>query len=419
MKKSASHRDLICGLDIGTTKVLTVVAEPEESGGIRILGIGSVPSRGLRKGVVINLEQTTADIEQSVQIAEEESGEQVHSVWVGVAGEHVRSLNSRGAIPVTKTRNTQTGEVTSADVERVVEAASAVALPLDRRVLHVLPQEYVVDSERGIRSPIGMAGVRLEANVHIVTCAVASAQNIMTCCRRADLEVEDLVLEPLASALSVLTADEMELGAVLVDIGGGTTDIAVFQNGSIRHSAVVGFGGDYITRDIAVGLRTPVESAEHIKREHGAAHVRTIGQNEFLEIPGVGGREPRALSRSMLVGIISPRLEEIFGMVREELIRARTLDIAASGMVLTGGGASLPGMSDLAEEIFACPVRIGAPHDVFVSETALVRPAYATGFGLVRHARAKLGDSAHARPSSRRWDNPASSRLKEWFQGIF
>ncbi|MBI5059869.1 cell division protein FtsA [candidate division KSB1 bacterium] len=419
MKKSASHRDLICGVDIGTTKVLTVVAEPGEREALHILGVGCVPSRGLRRGVVINLEQTTEDIEKSVELAEADSGERIHTVWVGVAGEHVRSLNSRGAIPVSRSRGSQTGEVTSPDVERVVEAASAVALPLDRRVLHVIPQEFVVDSERGIRSPVGMAGVRLEANVHIVTCALSSAQNILTCCKRADLNVMDLVLEPLASATSVLTRDEMELGAILLDIGGGTTDLAVFHNGTIRHSAVVGYGGDYITRDIAVGLRTPVESAETIKIEQGAAHARAISQNEFLEIPGVGGREPRALSRSMLLGIIAPRVEEILTLAREELQRARMLEHAAAGVILTGGGASMAGMAELAEEIFALPVRIGAPRDLPAHDSIHIGPKYSTALGLIRYALTRVEREPLAMANGRKWSNAASGRVREWLQGIF
>ncbi len=306
MKKIGNHNEPLCGVDIGTTKIVTVIAEPVNEHEIRLLGVGCVPSRGLRRGVVINLEQTTEDIEKSVALAEEAAHATVGSVWVGVAGEHVKSINSRGAIPISKLRGEPTGEVTQSDVDRVVEAARAIALPMDRRMLHVLPQEYVVDTERGIRAPVGMAGVRLEANVHIVTCALSSAQNILTCCKRAGLQVLDLVLEPLASAASVLTKDEKELGVVLLDFGGGTTDLAIFQNSSIRHTAVIGYGGDYITRDIAVGLRTPVDSAETIKIENGAAHPRVVGQNEFLEIPGVGGREPREMSRAMLVSIIAP-----------------------------------------------------------------------------------------------------------------
>jgi cell division protein FtsA len=418
MKKPAHHFDLLCGLDIGTTKIVTVVAEPEADG-VRLLGIGCVPSRGLRRGVVINLEQTTQDIERSLQQAEESSGASIHDVWVGVAGEHVKSINSRGAIPISKQRGEPTGEVSQSDVERVVEAARAIALPMDRRVLHVLPQEYVVDTERGIRAPIGMAGVRLEANVHIVTCAVASAQNISTCCKRAGLNVVELLLEPLASAASVLTRDEKELGVALLDFGGGTTDVAVFQSGVIRHSAVVGYGGDYITRDIAVGLRTPVESAERIKLDHGAAHQRAIGANEFLEIPGVGGREGHEMSRSMLVSIIAPRVEEILTMARDELVRSRTLEHAGAGVVITGGGASMPGMAELAEEIFALPVRIGAPRDLVPGEDLALGPKFATAVGLVHCARQRVECSDFAAAPGRVFGKRTQGRLKDWLQGIF
>ncbi len=419
MRKPSPHRNLIAGLDIGTTKVLTVIAEARGADDVQILSLGCVPSRGLRRGVVINLEQTTEDIERSVQIAEEESGERIDQIWVGVAGEHVKSLNSRGAIPVTRARGESTGEVTEPDVERVVEAARAIALPMDRRVLHVLPQEYMVDSERGIRQPVGMAGVRLEANVHIVTCAISSAQNILACCKRAGLNVVEMVLEPLASAASILTTDEMELGVVLMDIGGGTTDIAVFSNGAIRHTAVIGYGGDYITRDIAVGLRTPVESAEKIKLDNGAAHLRAIGQNEFLEIPGVGGREPRDLSRSMLVGIISPRVEEILGMAREELIRSRTLELAGAGIVLTGGGSSMPGMTEIAEEIFAVPVRVGAPRELPLDSQMHFGPKYSTGIGLVRYALGQMSRKTSVNEEANQWRQRAPKRVKNWFQGIF
>lgn len=419
MKKSNPHLDILCGVDIGTTKIVTIIAEPDQENALRLLGIGCVPSRGLRRGVVINLEQTTEDIEQSLQIAEQAAGCGVNSAFVGVAGEHVRSINSRGAIPISKQRGEPTGEVAANDVDRVVEAARAIALPMDRRILHILPQEYVVDSERGIRSPVGMAGVRLEANVHIVTCAVSSAQNILTCCKRAGLTIQELVLEPLASAESVLTDDEKELGVVLLDFGGGTTDVAVFQNSVIRHSAVIGYGGDYITRDIAVGLRTAVEAAERIKLEHGAAHQRAIEQNEFLEIPGVGGREPRVMSRSMLVSIIAPRIEEILTMARDELVRSRSLDNIGAGIVITGGGASMPGMSDLAEEIFAMPVRIGAPQEPAPGEDLALGPKFATAVGLLRYANQRQQRTEYEGAPRRAWQLRSPSRIKEWFQGVF
>ncbi len=418
MKKIAHQHDLLCGLDIGTTKIVTLIAEPVGDNEIQLLGLGCVPSRGLRRGVVINLEQTTADIEASVREAEENAQVSIHSVWAGIAGEHIKSFNSRGVIPISKIRSDPTGEVTQTDVDRVVEAARAIALPMDRRVLHVLPQEFIVDAERGIRAPVGMAGVRLEADVHIVTGAIASAQNIITCCKRAGLSVVDLVLEPLASAASVLTRDERELGVILLDFGGGTTDMAVFHNGAIRHTAVIAYGGDYITRDIAMGLRTPVDSAERIKIEHGAAHQRAIGRNEFLPIPGVGGREPREMSRSMLVSIIGPRVEEIFIAARDEITKSRIAEYIGAGVVVTGGGASMPGVLELAEEIFALPVRIGAPQELLPGDPLGLDPKFSTAVGLVKHAAEKYGNGDRMHSDGDNWVGRTSSKVKDWFQGI-
>ncbi|MBU0692437.1 cell division protein FtsA [bacterium] len=419
MKKLASQQQIICGLDIGTTKIAAVIAERADGGEPQILGMGCVPSRGLRRGVVVNLEHTASDIEEAVQFAEDSAGVAVDRVWAGLAGEHVRSVNSRGVIPVSKIRSEPTGEVTDIDVERVVEAAKAIALPMDRRILHVLPQEFIVDSECGIRAPIGMAGVRLEADVHIVTCAISSAQNIITCCKRAGLAVQNLVLEPLASADGVLTWDERELGVVLLDFGGGTTDLAVFHNGTIRHTAVIGYGGDYITRDIAMGLRTPVDSAEKIKIEHGAAHHRAIAQNEYLTIPGVGGREPQEMSRSMLVSIIGPRVEEILTMARDELKQSRTLDHIGAGVVLTGGGASMPGMAEIAEEIFTMPVRIGAPNALMPDNMPGARPKYATAVGLIRYADKLMQSENSALPDGLNWPGRTTGKVKKWLSEIF
>jgi cell division protein FtsA len=419
MKKMANQQQIICGLDIGTTKIAAVIAERVEDGEPVILGMACVPSRGLRRGVVVNLEHTASDIEEAVQLAEDNAGITVDRVWAGLAGEHVRSVNSRGVIPVSKNRGEPTGEVTDFDVERVVEAAKAIALPMDRRILHVLPQEFIVDSECGIRAPIGMAGVRLEADVHIVTCAISSAQNIIACCKRAGLSVQNLVLEPLASADGVLTWDERELGVVLLDFGGGTTDLAVFHNGAIRHTAVIGYGGDYITRDIAMGLRTPVDSAEKIKIEHGAAHQRSIAQNDYLTIPGVGGREPQDMSRSMLVSIIGPRVEEILTMARDELKQSRTLEHIGAGVVLTGGGASMPGMAEIAEEIFALPVRIGAPMVSLPNDLTGSRPKFATAIGLIRYADKLLKSENSKMDDSFNWSGRTTGRVKKWLSEIF
>jgi cell division protein FtsA len=419
MKNHNAYSDVLCGLDIGTTKIAAIIAAPSQEGDPQLLGMGCVPSRGLRRGVVVNLEQTSADIAEAISIAQENAGVEVDNVWVGIAGEHVKSLNSRGVIPVTKWRGEQTGEVTPMDVEKVVEAARTILLPPDRKVLHVLPQEYMVDSEGGIRMPVGMAGVRLEADVHIVHCAYSSAQNIMACCKRAGVTVNDLVLEPLASAESVLTNDEKELGVALLDFGGGTTDLAAFQSGSIRHTAIIGYGGDYITRDIAMGLRTPMESAEIIKIAHGAAHHRAIGQNEFLEIPGIGGRENRELSRSMLVSIIGPRVEEILTLTRDELKKNRVLDHIGAGIVLTGGGASMSGMAELAEEIFALPVRIGAPQDSLHTDDLGLGPKFATVTGLVRYANRQYSEMLASGRLSESWTARTSHKVRKWISEIF
>lgn len=419
MKNSLSQQDILCGLDIGTTKIAAIVALPSMDGEPQLLGMGCVPSRGLRRGVVVNLEQTAHDIAEAIALAQENAGVEIETVWAGIAGEHVKSLNSRGVIPITKWRGEQTGEVTTGDVDKVVEAARTILLPPDRRVLHVLPQEYMVDAEGGIRMPVGMAGVRLEADVHIVHCAVSSAQNIIACCKRAGIAVQDLILEPLASADSVLTEDEKELGVVLLDFGGGTTDLAAFQGSAIRHTAVIGYGGDYITRDIAMGLRTPMESAEQIKIEHGAAHLRAINQNDFLEIPGIGGREPRELSRSMLVSIIGPRVEEILTVARDELKKTRVLEHIGAGIVLTGGGASMCGMAEIAEEIFALPVRIGAPHDNLNRHDLGLGPKFATAVGLVRQANRQYIEMISSGRSAESWTARTSIKVRKWFSEIF
>ncbi len=385
MKKPMSFSNIVCGLDIGTTKVAAIIAETNDEGDLQLRGLGHCPSHGLRRGIVVNLEETTADIERALQEAEREARVQVSSVWAGIAGEHIRGINSRGVIPVTRQRSEPIGEVTDIDVKRVVEAASAIALPMDRRMIHTFPQEFIVDKERGIKKPVGMAGVRLEADVHLVTAAVSSMQNIYKCARRAGVTVREIVLQPLASAYAVLTPDERELGVVLIDLGGGTSDVAIFFDGTIRHTAVVAYGGDYVTRDIAHGLRTPLESAERIKREHGAATEQAIRQDELIQIPGVGGRPPKKISRSILVSIIRPRLEEILTMAREEIREARCLELVTGGVVLTGGGAQMPGIEELAETVFDMPVRIGSPDMIGREEP--FEPQFATGVGLVRYAQ--------------------------------
>ncbi len=371
--------NVIVGLDIGTTKTCAVVAELHETG-IDIIGVGLHPSEGLRKGVVVNIESTVESIKGAIEEAERSSGCEISSVYAGIAGAHIRGQNSLGIVPV-KGR-----EVKPEDVERATEAARAIAIPLDRQIIHTLPQYYVVDEQDGIIDPVGMAGVRLESRVHIVTGSVTSIQNIVKSINRVGLEVKDIVLEQLAASEAVLSNDEKALGTALIDIGGGTTDIAVFSEGSIKHTAVIPVGGQYVTSDIATGLRTPVAEAEKIKIEYGCAYMPLIPKDEFIEVPSVGGREPREVSRQILGRIIEPRMDEILKMAQKEINRSGCEDILAAGVVLTGGGAILEGTPELAEQIFNMPVRRGLPMDIGGLADTVKSPAYATGVGLVLFA---------------------------------
>src|SRR5688572_14490726 len=337
----ASSHDLIVGLDIGTTKICAIVGEVNDSGGVDIVGIGTHPSKGLRKGVVINIEATVASIKHAIQEAELMAGCEISHVYAGIAGGHIKGQNSHGIVAV------KDKEVTQADVDRVIDAARAVAIPLDREVIHILPQEYVIDEQDGIKEPLGMSGVRLEAKVHIVTGAVTSAQNIVKCAQRCGLTVADIVLEQLASSEAVLSHDEKDLGVALIDIGGGTTDIAIWSEGSIVHTAVLTVGGDHITNDIAVGLRTPMADAERIKQKYGCAMSSLVREDETIEVPSVGGRKPRVLARQILTEIIEPRVEEMFSLVQQEIQRTGYEDLLASGVVITGGATLLPGMAAL------------------------------------------------------------------------
>jgi cell division protein FtsA len=375
----SKRENVIVGLDIGTTKTCAVVVELHETG-IDIIGVGTHPSEGLRKGVVVNIESTVESIKGAVEEAESSSGCEISSVYVGIAGAHIRGQNSLGIVPV-KGR-----EVKAEDVERAIEAARAIAIPLDRQILHTLPQYYVVDEQDGIIDPIGMAGVRLESRVHVVTGSVTSIQNIVKSVNRVGLEVKDLVLEQLAASEAVLSNDEKALGTALIDIGGGTTDIAVFSEGSIKHTAVIPVGGQYVTSDIATGLRTPVAEAERIKIKYGCAYMPLIPKDEFIEVPSVGGREPREVSRQILGRIIEPRMDEILKMVQKEINRSGCEDILAAGVVLTGGGSILEGTPELAEQIFNMPVRRGLPMDIGGLSEMVNSPAYATGVGLALFA---------------------------------
>jgi cell division protein FtsA len=371
--------NVIVGLDIGTTKTCVVVAELSATG-IEIMGVGTHRSEGLRKGVVVNIDSTVESIKGAIEEAERSSGFEISSVYVGIAGAHIRGQNSLGIVPV-KGR-----EVRQEDVEQAIEAARAIAIPLDRQIIHAIPQYYLVDEQDGIIDPVGMAGVRLEAKAHVVTGAVTSIQNVVKSINKVGLEVNDLVLEQLAASEAVLSADEKALGVALVDIGGGTTDIAVFSEGSIKHTAVLPVGGNYVTSDIATGLRTPLAEAEKIKMEYGCAYMPLIPKDEMIDVPSVGGREPREVSRQILGRIIEPRMDEILVMVQKEISRSGCEDILAAGIVLTGGGAILEGVPELAEQIFNVPVRRGVPMGIGGLTAIVDSPQYATGVGLVLYA---------------------------------
>jgi len=397
----AKKANIIVGLDIGTTKTCAVVGELTDQG-IDIIGIGSSPSEGLRRGVVVNIDSTVEAIKKAVEEAEKISGNQIRSVYVGIAGGHIKGQNSLGIIAV-KGR-----EVDEEDVQRAVEASKAIAIPLDREILHTLPQSYIVDDQDGIRDPIGMSGVRLEAKVHIVTGASASIQNIAKSVSRVGLDIEEIVLEQLASSEAVLSGDEKDLGVAMLDIGGGTTDIAVFSEGSIKHTAVLPVGGNYVTSDIATGLRTPAGEAEKLKIKYGCAYSPLIPKDEAIEVPSVGGREPREVSRQILGRIIEPRMEEILSLAQKEIVRSGYEELMAAGVVLTGGASIMEGAPELAEQIFNLPVRRGQPTGIGGLTDIVNSPMYATGVGLV------LYGIKHVSRDYKRDDGS----LGKWFQGI-
>jgi cell division protein FtsA len=402
--------EIVTGLDIGTTKICVIIAELTE-GGIEIIGCGTSPSRGLKKGVVVNIDVTVESIKKAVEAAEAMAGISLNSAFVGIAGSHIKGINSRGVIAVSGKNQ----EVTQADVDRVIEAAKAITLPADRRVIHVIPQEFIIDGQGGVKEPLGMSGHRLEAEIHIVTGAVASAENIIKCATRAGLEVQDIVLQPLASSEATLTADEKELGVVLVDIGGGTSDIAVFVDGSIRHTAVLALGGDHLTHDIAIGLRTPSQSAEAIKCQYGCALASLVGSEEVVEVPSVGGRKPRLLSRQMLCEIMQPRMEEIFNHVALEVRRAGFMHQVAAGVVVTGGSSVMEGVPELAEQLFDLPVRLGVPTGIGGLKEVVSSPMYATGVGLVQYGAAHRDQPRFGRLSDQTLVDKLIKRMVQWF----
>ena len=400
--------ELVIGLDIGTTKICVVVAERTENG-VDIIGIGTHPSRGLRKGVVVDIDATVSSIKHAVEEAELMADCEISSVYAGIAGSHIRAFNSHGVVAV-KDR-----EVAPGDVKRVIDAAKAVSIPMDREVIHVIPQEFIIDDQDGIREPLGMSGVRLEAKIHIVTAAVTSAQNIVKCANKAGLNVIDIVLEPLASAEASLADDERELGVCLMDIGGGTTDVAVFAEGSIQHTAVLALGGAHISNDLAVGLRTPFDEAERIKKKFGVSASRFLPTDDVISVPSVGGRRPREVSRKILCEIIEPRVDEILSLARQTLVKEGLEGRMPSGVVLTGGCSALEGMLDLAEEIFEAPVRLGIPIHVGGLQDVVRGPMYATGVGLVLYGAAQDRQVTRFRIRDDSIFGRVKQRMRDWF----
>lgn len=405
-------KDLIVGLDIGTSKIVALVAEVPPEGGVNILGMGAAPSRGLKKGVVVNIEATVSAIQRALEDAELMANCKIGQVYTGIAGSHIRSLNSHGMVPI------RDREVTQNDIERVVETARAVNISTDQQIVHVLPQEFIIDGQEGVREPLGMSGVRLEVKVHIVTGAVSAAQNIVKCVRRCGLEVKDLILQPLASSLAVLNDDEKDLGVCLVDIGGGTTDLAVFTRGAIQHTAVLPIAGDQITNDIAMTLRTPTREAEDLKIQHGVALRQLADAREMIEVPGIGERGARMLSKQLLSEVIEPRVEELYSLVQAELRRSGFEEQISSGIVLTGGSSQMQGMVELAEEVFHVPVRIGVPEYVGGLSERVRSPAYATSVGLLLAGMEKheLDEAAKIQNAS---FGQVMERMKSWFKNTF
>ncbi|MEE4281897.1 MAG: cell division protein FtsA [Pseudomonadales bacterium] len=400
----------IVGLDIGTYKVAAIVAEVNRDGELEIIGIGTHNSRGLKKGVVVNIESTVQSIQRAIEEAELMAGCTIESVYAGIAGSHIRSLNSHGIVAI------RDREVYAQDVERVIDAAQAMAIPADQKILHVLPQEYVIDTQEGVKEPLGMSGVRLEAKVHMVTCAVNAAQNIEKCIERCGLSVNDIILEQLASSYSILTDDERELGVCLVDIGGGTTDIAVFTGGAIRHTAVIPIAGDQVTNDIAMALRTPTQNAEDIKIKYACALTQLARADEVINVPGVGDKPSRELSRQALAEVVEPRYDELFTLIQAELRRSGFEDLIAAGIVLTGGAAKMEGVIELAEEIFHMPVSLGSPRNVAGLKDIVRNPVYATGVGLLLYGLEREKEMP-ARGSAHK--GGLFGRLKTWVRENF
>jgi cell division protein FtsA len=404
------YENIVVGLDIGTTKICCVVGEVSGRE-VNIIGIGTHPSVGLRKGVVVNIESTVESIKKAVEEAELMAGCEISSVYAGIAGGHITGFNSRGIVAIKGT------EITPADVARVIDAARAVAIPMDREVIHVLPQEYIVDDQAGIQNPVGMAGVRLEAKIHIVTGAVTSAHNIVKCANRAGLDVCDIVLESLASGEAVLTDEEKQLGTALIDLGGGTSDLAIFAGQNIKHTFVLALGGDNLTNDIAVGLRAPLAEAEKIKKKYGNCIAAAIKSDEAIEVPGMGGRNPRRMPRQILGEILEPRMEEIFTLIKREIYRAEMENFISSGVVVTGGTALLEGVTEIAEVVLGLPTRLGKPHNISGLIDVVNNPMYATGVGLVLYGARKAPEKKF-RIRDQNIFNSLIQRMKKWFKEV-
>ena len=406
------NKNLIVGLDIGTSKIVAIVSEVTPEGTLNVIGLGTQPSRGLKKGVVVNIEATMASIQRVLEEAELMADCKISEVYTGIAGSHIRGFNSHGMVAIKEK------EVTQADIDRVIETAKAIAIPNDQQILHVLPQEFIIDGQEDVKEPLGMSGVRLEVKVHIVTGAVSAAENITKCVRRCGLEVRDLILQPLASALAVLSDDEKELGVCLIDIGGGTTDIAVFTGGSIRHTAVIPIAGDQVTNDIAMALRTPTKEAEDLKRSYGCALKQLASASEIIEVPGVGERGPRQLSRQTLAEVIEPRIEELFALVQANLRQSGFEELISSGIVLTGGSSVMKGMVELGEEIFHMPVRVGAPSYMGGLADVVRHPRYSTAVGLLLEGREQFVRQEQMRSQISGMQS-VIERMKSWWKSNF
>ena len=413
MPSQTKSNNLIVGLDIGTTKICAIAVEGDDIEALNVVGVGTAKSEGLRKGVVVNIEKTVKAIKKAVEECELMCGTQIRSVYAGIAGHHIRGQNSRGMVTVYHNRI-----VTDEDIRRVIDAAQ-VLIPNDREVLHILPQEFIVDDQDGVQNPLGMAAARLEVNVHIVTGSVTSAQNIIKCCNQSGLDVEDIVLEPLSSSQAVLSPDEQEVGVVLVDIGGGTTDVTIYSEGSIVHTAVLALGGNHLTHDIAIGLGAPLHEAEGIKHNFGVAMTSMVEENEMIEVPSVGGRNNRTMKKRVLASIIEDRFREIFELIAHEIEKTHFHTLMASGVVITGGTCIMPGADQLASQVLNLPVRVGFPENISGLREMIYSPKYATSVGLVRYGITSNQGKLHFAGDDTNLFHKVSKRMKDWMQNFF